>query len=57
MRYAIGVRNPENVDPLLALLRAECETVEDEFDVESLFEQYETAQLAAQHKTSLNTKD
>ena len=40
-----------NTDPLLVLLRAECETVEDEDDVTSMFEQHETFVLAAQHKS------
>ena len=41
-----------STDPLLVLLRAECETVEDEDDITSMFEQHETFVLAAQNKPS-----
>jgi len=54
MHLQSDVFNPMNVDPLLALMLAECETVEDEYEAESLYEQHVTKMLAAQHKTSIH---
>ena len=44
-------------NPELALALAQCETVEEEFEVMALFEYDETMFFAAQHKTSINTKE
>jgi hypothetical protein len=55
MHLRSGEGFTSDTDPLLVLLRAECETVEDECEVESLFEQHETFVLAATRKTSINT--
>lgn len=45
--------SPLNTDPLLVLLRAECETVEEEHEAESLYDQHESYMLAASAKTSI----
>ena len=52
MAFRFGVLNPANVDPLLILMAAEAETVEDEMDVGALIDQYMEIQLNAQNPSN-----
>lgn len=57
MNLRSGEQYTLDTDPLHVLMLAECETVEDEYEVASLFDQCETVMLAMQNKSSINTKD
>ena len=46
---------PEYADPMLALMAAECESVEDEFDVQALAERDELIAAAEIFKNHLSS--
>ena len=57
MRYAIGVFNTQNVDPMIVLMAAECETIEDECEVTQLIDREEQLATAAFNISQFQSKE
>lgn len=53
MNLKSGEQFTLDTDPLLALIAAECETVEDEFELEAIRDERESILLAAQAYTAI----
>lgn len=57
MTFHTGVPDPANVDPLLLLLLADAETVEEEMEAQSSYEQALSFQAAALRITRFNSQE